>query len=742
MLFRIQNIDLPRRPFFVIPVNSTLTVDFMSTLFQAQSSLLGSYSYPLDLQLRPNQAFIQNAQIIATDTAKRTINVILWIGAVPFKQCKFRFTINNDVIRGELYIDLSLMANLLKNIRLNQLADPNIDDQYNPEDIGAFKTYITMLASAAPMQYPYVFFPFRNDGAYIADAYVLNPLWKAGVVYGVGTKVTYLNRIYNCVAVTLAGQDPVSWATTQMVNVPQKWEDITVYPDVAIPVSDTINRWEIADDGSTGFIVDPPGGPYRQTYMAFFYLPYVIGRICAWLGYTLESQTLKTDDFKRIVVGTNVPIDASGQIPDYYTLMPDTLVSDFFTELRNQFGLLTDFDAFRNVCTVENLDYLENRSQVVDMQDEQTINYEELSTQTQAITIEQLSDSNDKAFSDGDNNHPLQLIIGDPNKAIQITSIQLASAATKMILGRTPNPVFENPTDNPGMVVTNQRIPWIKMPVAGATPLDQVSSLQYADRYGFKLRFLFYHGMQPDDGGFNYPYGSSDNLDINGNTLRPFNLSLAPGSGDFQSLQRYYTYVANSRPAQVQFVLHRSLFMRLRNNCRVVIRDRNLNSVQCLISQVSADFSNSRDKVAATLTLYPKILPNNAQQVLPPTPAYVPPPPFDNGVVYVRMDLTNGGDFISPIPPHYVTHQYQVTFSFFADAGAATPKDVVNLDVRWQSSEYHNTLLVTSGTSKTTVTSTAFTFDLGIFPADLTEGPNEWLWLYQLMPDAHYTIIP
>lgn len=747
MIFRIQNIDLPLQPFFVLQQNSALTANFLSSLFQAQADLIGSYSYPVTMPLEPNQAIIRNAQILATDTSKRTVNVMFWLASTPYKQCKFYFTIETDqngksIVNGNLYIDLSLIVNQLKTIKLNELLDPNINDQYNPESLEAFLAYVTMLASAPPGLYPYVFFPYKNDGAYVADAYTSYALWRSAVAYGVGNVVSYNNRIYQCIAASPAGDDPVSWLNTQMVNVPQKWEDITVYPDIALPVSNIINRWEINDSGDAGFVIDT-SFPVRQTYTPFFYLPYVLYRVAAYFGFTLQSSTLTQDNFKRITIFSNIPVNYTGQIADYWVYMPALLVSDFIKELRSQFGLMIDFDPLRKVCVVESLDYLQGTAQVVDLQNEQTVQLRETGVQSQAFTIEQPQDSNDKAFTDADALNPVQLIIGSPATAVQVTDLQLNSAPTKMIINQTPVPVFETLVYNPSMVITNQRIPWIKYAVAGTSPMDQISSQAYSDRYNFKLRFLFYHGMQPDDGGYNYPYGSSDNLDVNGNVLRTFNLSLVPAATDYQAMLQYYTYITNSKPLELVLMLSKAIYAKLYNYCRVVIRDRNNASISCLLSQIQATFANNKDSIATRLTLYPKVQPNNLTEVLPAIPAYVPPPPYDNGTVYARQSLTNPGEIISAIPPHYVTHVKDLLANFFADLAATIPKDVIDLTMRYQVQQYHNTYLVTSGVVRVTVTSAGYVAALELAaPVDLVEGPDEYTWVYTLLSGAAYTVIP
>ena len=746
MLYRIQN--LANGLFFAMAKDGTLTADFNSTLFNASNDLLGSYSYPVEFPLEPNRAIIQNAQYINTISTLRTLDVMLWLGPVAYKKAKLYFTVDQNRISAELYFDLALMVNQLKTLRLCDLVDPNINDQYNASSLTAFRAYMMTVAAAAPGTYPYVFFPYKNDGAYIDAAYKLVPLWRSSVGYGVGNQVTYNGRLYSCIVAAAAGQDPVNWLNTQIVNTPQKWEDITVYPDNYLPASKIINRWEIADDGSTGFVVDT-SFPVQQTQAPAFYLTYVLYRVAAYFGYTLAGEWLKTDDAKRLVLFTNIPCPYTGQIPDYWAMMPAVLVTDFLKEVRTQFGVMVDFDPTTMVCTIESLLYMESSPDTLDLQHLQTISYRETAMQSQAFTVQQPPEGNDTAFTESDRQNPLTLQIGQPLTARQLTQVQLTSAPTKMITEQSATPVFETPVLNPGMVITNWRIPWIKMPMAGSSPMDQISSLQYADRLGFKLRFLYYHGMQPDDGGYKYPYASSDNLDIHGNQLRPFTLSLSPGAADYQSISYYYNYITNSKPAEFVFEMARATFMALRKNKRFIVRDLNNASVSALLDQASADFTNNKEQVVTKLTLYPRIMPDNLTEQLPPAPVYTAPPPYDNGVVYVRFNERNPHNYTSPIPPHYLTHQIDLYAEFFADSAGTIPKNVINLLVRYQTQNYLNGALLSSPITNVVCSSVLNTTtgnyeyelqaDAGV---DSTQGANYYEWVYALMASTGYTIIP
>ena len=89
MLYSLQNLDLPDRPFFILKdpeggSPGTLTAVFNSTLFNEASDLWGSYSYPGTMPLEPNRDKIENSHYINTSNAMRVVNVMIWLGDVPF----------------------------------------------------------------------------------------------------------------------------------------------------------------------------------------------------------------------------------------------------------------------------------------------------------------------------------------------------------------------------------------------------------------------------------------------------------------------------------------------------------------------------------------------------------------------------------------------------------------------------------------------------------------------------------
>lgn len=668
MLLRLQLISTGQ--FFVMDSSNGITIDINSTVFQDEDDFLGSMSYAGKIPLEDNRALIQNAHFITTPVTLRSLDVMVWLGNLPWKQVKFTFLIEDNMISYQLIIDSSTIAKDMVNRKMYALpgAPGNLITFSTPAELAA---YMLDTVVAPVGTYPVVFFPVKNDGAYK-------------------------------VMESAEGGD---------------------YLDIAFPVNPYMNAWQVVS-GVGSFVYDGASDAQSNTQLPFFYLVYVLKKIISYYGYKPIGTWLNDPDANRVCIYTQCAILAY-ILPDYPFFMPDITVADFLKTVRTEFGLLIDFDQTRNVCVVESIKYLEETSEIIDLTKKQLLSFRELNFTEDGYTITQPSDDKDDAFSDQDKANAPALIVGNG-----LNTIDLSSAATKMI-----NEV------SPATVSASQwRIPYMKQPIYGATPMNQINAIEYVDRNNFKLRFFYNHGMQPDAAGFDYPYGSTDNLDQAGDQLTPFTLSLTPSSTSYQALQHKYELLTNSKPFEMGFNLSKEEFISMRVNKRVVVLDKNQATVGCILSSYTTDIGDAQT-VNSKLTLYPIIRINNVSQVIPSVPD-VPGPPVDNGVVYVKLQQRNGNriDFPYP-PPGYQAYQADLYAVFFSDAAGTIPKAVDRLPVRWNIHTVTN-----GGTSVTdaivTTDCTGTEFDLSPHaPVSSNSGGNFTSWSYTLKPSAYYHIL-
>ncbi len=267
------------------------------------------------MPLEDNRANIQNAHMIATNAGLRTINVMMWLGYLPYKACKMSFTIEYPKIVYNLFIDTTLINTQISGLSLCQV--------YGALGIGtgtsgflspgqSLQDYMAASVTAAPGTVPCVFFPFKDDGAYKAaggapaamsfmggwDANANNPVLCNSGIFGLKPPNTVLGSVYK---VTTTGDPDLGAgkiacnAGTYMVYDGTVWYNTTnpygvrlagITDSLVFPLEPIINRWEMDANGNGSFKIDPDLGPYCQTQVPFFYLVYVIRQVFAHIGIT------------------------------------------------------------------------------------------------------------------------------------------------------------------------------------------------------------------------------------------------------------------------------------------------------------------------------------------------------------------------------------------------------------------------------------------------------------------------
>lgn len=605
--------------FLVLAANNVLTVEIHSTLFNSASDFLGSFSYDGSAPLQPNKAVLRNGHLINSSADLRTFDVMMYLGSLQYKQVRFNYTLDGDNIRYNLFIDSGVLANRFKNQNLNE-NPAGLDGQINFNSREDFANYMMETITAPAGTMPMVFYPFKNDGAY---------------------KVI----------------PPESQGT---------------YPDIAFPVNLYFNAWKITGtDGA--FLIDTVSGENANTQTPAFYLVYVLRRLFASFGLKVQGKWLEDANANQITIPTILPISSFFSIADYTYYMPAIKVSDFLKEVRTSFGLLIDPDLTRNICTIESFENLRADSEYIDLQQKQLYGISETRTTLKSYKIGRVAEDSDSAFDDAEKQSMPTITIGDQSGINEIDDIPLLAVATKMLTEIKPAAAGTG----------SWRLPWIKLPVSGASPLDQISERDYKERSNFKLRFLYYHGMQLDSAGYYYPYASDDNLGPDGAAISDYSLALSQSSTAYLAVKRFYQYQKNSKPFEVGFFCTVQEFFKLNAKTRVILKDRNQAPVICLLDSVAADLGD-KDTIFAKITVWPVVMANNAAPVVPIIPPIPPEPPVDNGVVYVKLVAKNTTrqDYYQP-KPDWNTFKTDVVLYFYEDAAGTIPKAVTDLKISY-----------------------------------------------------------
>lgn len=441
------------------------------------------------------------------------------------------------------------------------------------------------------------------------------------------------------------------------------------YPLISFPLCTYMNDWDAVQQR---FNIDL-ANPYKHLQTPAYYLVYVIRRVLTSLGYTPVGGWLDHPDTQRIVMLSAVGINnmADFLLPDAPFFWPDMPFNEFFKVIRNRFSLIISFNESDKSCLIDSADLLFNRIDCIDLRGYQVKKMRDYLPEVTGYTITDKIEEKDELFNEElyPDAIPEPIVVGDG-----ANELELQGGSTKMLLENNPNY---------GNAQVQWRVPHIKQNFYTDNKYPGADPYTHFDRNKFGLRFLYYHGMKKDQAGNLYPYASADNLDLNGQALGEFSLTPTENSRTRVTVEAFYNFKLKSKKIKVSYVLPERVFCSIVNHKRILVRDLNDNVVSCVIDQLSADLGPG-DTVAAEAIMYVRPLENNLQAA---NTGEDPPPPVDNGTVYIRLSSENEqygiiGDYGPDMS--YVMDTLDLRVSFFSDAAGTIPKSVTNLLVRYR----------------------------------------------------------
>ena len=172
----------------------------------------------------------------------------------------------------------------------------------------------------------------------------------------------------------------------------------------------------------------------------------------------------------------------------------------------------------------------------------------------------------------------------------------------------------------------------------------------------------------------------------------------------------------------------------------------NYSSVTGILDQVAADLSADNRAIRAKVIIYPIVLPNNVQQAAPSAPVAAPVPPFDNGVVYVRLVQDNQQTTSQTQPTNSTTTTKDITAYFYSDQQGTVPKSVTRLKVglvQQETESNNNGNTYSNGSFNYTCNGTSQMLQPGapVSESVANNGGDSLSWYYYLNQSAYYTII-
>lgn len=161
---KIGDVDLD------MPAGAGVSIEWVSTLFNDSSELLGSYSYPFTLPFtQKNDEALGFARLPENRLARKDIEVILSVMGLPWKRSTMQFEVSATGYSANLLIDNAEFADFIKNRDLPDLFTVYVDGLF--KDLTWVKISSTDVETRAfvgdsirnPGKYPWVFFPLRNE---------------------------------------------------------------------------------------------------------------------------------------------------------------------------------------------------------------------------------------------------------------------------------------------------------------------------------------------------------------------------------------------------------------------------------------------------------------------------------------------------------------------------------------------------------------------------------------------------
>jgi hypothetical protein len=597
-------------------------------------------SYPIDCPLNDhNKKFVSYGYRVDAALPKQVIPVTVQLEGVLYKRAQFAFKVQNGKLNGYLKIDSAEVYDKLRKLTLLELFVEPIRLGTGTMDAvnGSVKNLATRMKEIAEMpigQYPFTFFPIRNELFYEDD---LDQAKLPGF-----SRQTY------------------------------------------------VNVWQLLPIGGHGFHVDGGfvNGEKGFTASPQFFLWWVLNKIMERAGYRIESSWLASDEIQRLVIvnmtamsqykGTLLT-DPVGVLQGHRVTpgmhLPDMNVSDFLKAVKGRFGLVFSFDANRKICYMERFVDVLQMGSSIDLTQFQTGNYDTGEADGKGYSVEEFVDENDELYKDAKGN-----VIRTPPFVIGqgVTSIALKAGTCQMIYETSP--LFGS---------GKWLVPTVRQ--AGNT-VDKTykASERYLNDQGKRkndigLKFLSYRGMTQNSNGSPYPLATADVRDGRQVIAGSQALALVGRFGAWRSyLRQYYYFRTNTQPVNVPLLVPVTVLSRLERHRLVSLSLEDQIMRNYLITKLQSDIPGIDGKAIVRLSAL--TIPSGIDQ----------PVDVDDPIVWVEWIAGPVQTVNLPQSPGHGAGEYKYfrsyTVKFYQDQNKTIPASVSNLplNVRKKHTTYYN----------------------------------------------------
>lgn len=610
----------------LIKKGSVVTINWISTAFNSDDQFLGSYSYPVALAYCPsNNKALGMSNQLENRNGRQDIPVLVRIFGIHWKRCTLSVTIDLDSYSAFLKIDNGVFANILKNtlltdIFVNKDANANFVSYKYQQITNSYAetiTYMTNMRNDTSGKYPVYYFPLYNPG--------LMGSYKGDQ----GTTPAYDDSFY------------------------------------------TVNPWT---GGVEEFSQDiQQDSPYKSFYTPFYNLVYITKQVLSFLGYTAAGDFF-TDPMilDKVIYNTGVfcSLDIfadSGMKLCAAQHLPAISISDFIKYLRTEFKLAIYFDTDLATCSFNIIRNTLRSRDRVDISGCVSPKYSIKSNLPTGYELVQPVDSSDNYF-----------------QTLQYTK--------SYYIGNTENPtsvsnyistLFMQRIDSPFLKGEIYRVPVTnQLGNAYSLVLENATAYNTPGNYGanpFDLRLLTYRGMYNDSHGHAYPYGSSDDLAVDGVTS-DYGMSLWLGGSKgllatYNS--EYYNFFLRTELVELDALLPMRLLQQITPSGLLEFRTPSQAIIPAMMNDMTFEAGQNERRLISKMRVYPIYSQKDLDQAL--ISAFVPTDVI-NPTIYVKfsvvVDYANSTYTLVKGKKNWTHIQVIITLSFFSDQQGVTPFNV------------------------------------------------------------------
>lgn len=489
---------------------TSLELEEENPFLQLGEELLGPYSFPFDVpNTDKNLRLLKYASAIATTKVSSIENVICWENGVQHSLGTLRIEQVNGNINDQLSGTTSLYyltgsASFWQSIEKKKLAEVDFGGvrtflQPNTDNTSGWWLHIDQAMRGSIDTHDYAFYPVLNPG-------IRN--------FGDTFTPLYMNRVQ-------------------------------VYSGVI----------RITPTGESSNIMNP--------IYPFPYLIYVIKRIFAYAGWKLEGDWLNDPDAKKMTLLTLKDIPWGLKLGpfslrlfpevsfDMAHYMPDTEIGNFLIQIKNRLGLYYDFNSRTKVCTIR---YITDTvaGDVEDISSICTAAYNnKMDAKGKSYKMVNSFDSGDSIpapsilgeltfLGEFPNLPPFAPSAANENKVVLVLNLnayficqEIEGSPGTFEWAKYMDNIYDydpgNTTDEINTAATTTAMEVVDTgQIRGLIPsIKQAGSYYYYNDLepSWGIRLLFFHGMQDDYDGQEYPYASNHPVNCTGEVIGNYALS-------------------------------------------------------------------------------------------------------------------------------------------------------------------------------------------------------------------------